>query len=99
MNGDLTITTDVHITGTLTLTENQLRALEALAGYGDDAFFKAFYLKLGKAYMQPVERDLRELFALIRKDVPVALSSIRQVRESLNIPASSGKWVKKVGRV
>lgn len=91
------IETAVSITATLTLAEGQLRALDALAGYGDEAFFKAFYLKLGKYYMQPVERDLRELFAMIRNEVPMALAGVKESRESLGIPASSGKWVKKGG--
>lgn len=91
------IKTAVSITATLTLTEGQLRALDALAGYGDDAFFKAFYLKLGKHYMQPVERDMRELFAVIRKEVPKALSEIEESRKFLGIEKSTGTWIKKGG--
>lgn len=94
---DINITTEVSITATLTLTEGQLRALDALAGYGDDAFLKAFYVKLGKYYMQPFERDLRELFAMIRRDVPPALAGVKESRQSLGLPTSSGQWVKKGG--
>lgn len=92
---DLHITTKIDITATLTLTEGQLRALDALAGYGADAFFKAFYVKLGKAYMQPFEKDMRELFALIQTDVPPALAMIRESRERLGISISSGTWVRR----
>ncbi len=92
------ITTSVGITATLTLNESQLRALEALASYGDDAFLKAFYIKLGRHYMQPFERDLRELFSLIRSEVPTALRGIKQSRESLGISTSQGKWIKKEGK-
>lgn len=91
------IKTAVSITATLTLTEGQLRALDALAGYGDDAFFKAFYLKLGKHYMQPVERDMRELFVAIRKEVPKALSEVEESRKFLGIEKSTGTWIKKGG--
>lgn len=91
------IETAVSITATLQLTEGHLRALDAMAGYGDDAFLKAFYVKLGKAYMQPFERDLRELFAMIRRDVPPALAGIKESRESLGLPTSSGRWIKKGG--
>lgn len=90
------IETKVTITATLTLTEGQLRGLEALAGYGDDAFFKAFYLKLGKHYMQPVERDVRDLFHAIRTQVPKALAGVEDARKSLGVSVSSGKWIRKV---
>jgi hypothetical protein len=78
-----TIQTKVEITATLELTEGQLRALDALVGYGDDAFFRAFYVKLGKHYMQPFERDMRDLFSQIRQNVPKALREIKEVREQL----------------
>ncbi len=37
------------------VTEAELRALDALAGYGDDAFIKMFYTDLGEHYMKPHE--------------------------------------------
>ena len=83
--GGITIKTDVQITATLELSEGALRALEAMAGYGDEAFLKAFYVKLGKAYLQPVERDVRELFRLIRANVPPALAAVTAAREGLGI--------------
>lgn len=89
------IETSVEITATLTLNEGQLRALDALAGYGADAFLKAFYVKLGQHYMQPFERDLRELFSLIRAEVPGALDGIDDVRKQMGISKSTGKWIKK----
>lgn len=54
-------------------SERELRALEALAGYGADSFLDVFYEKLGKAYMQPHEAGLRELFESIRSHVPLIL--------------------------
>lgn len=82
---DIKINTSVTITATVALSEGQLRALDALAGYGADAFFKAFYVKLGKHYMQPFERDMRELFDLIRKQVPPALQGITEARKALGL--------------
>jgi hypothetical protein len=82
---NLKINTSVNITASIELTEGQLRALDALAGYGPDNFFKAFYVKLGKAYMQPFERDMRELFSLIRAQVPPALAGIKEARNALGI--------------
>jgi hypothetical protein len=40
--------------------------LDALAGYGAEAFLKHFYEKLGKSYMEPHEKGLRSLFQSIR---------------------------------
>jgi len=93
------IKTNVEITASLTLNEGQLRALDALAGYGDEAFLKAFYIKLGKSYMQPFERDLRELFAAIRAEVPSALAGIEECRKSLGVRRSTCRFVKKLGAV
>lgn len=82
---NIKINTSVSITACIELTEGHLRALDALAGYGPDNFFKAFYVKLGKAYMQPFERDMRELFSLIRAQVPPALAGIQEARKALGI--------------
>ena len=82
---DIKINTSVSITASIALTEGQLRGLDALAGYGADNFFKAFYVKLGKAYMQPFERDMRELFSLIREQVPPALAGIEDARKALGL--------------
>lgn len=74
----------VEITATLELTEGHLRALDALIGYGDDAFLRAFYVKLGKHYMQPFERDLRDLFGHLRCEVPRALRGVKDARVRLS---------------
>lgn len=84
-NSAVQVQTKVEITATISFTEGQLRALDALAGYGDDAFFRAFYVKLGKHYMQPFERDMRELFAQVRGTVPTALRQVKEAREALGI--------------
>lgn len=57
----------VTVTAKFTVTEGELRALDALAGYGDTAFIKMFYDKLGKSYMQPYEKDLREFLQTVRE--------------------------------
>lgn len=79
----ITINTKVEITATLTLTEGQLRALDAMAGYGADAFLRAFYVKLGTHYMKPFERDLRDLFGAIDAQVPHALKGVAEARANL----------------
>lgn len=66
------------------VSESEARALDALVGYGDDAFVKAFYENLGKAYMQQHEAGLRSLFASIRGKMPAVLSRFTKAREAFN---------------
>lgn len=56
----------VTVSANFTVNEAELRALDALAGYGDDAFIKMFYDKLGQSYMKPHEAGLREFLLSIR---------------------------------
>lgn len=58
----LTSKVDVDLTFHIVITEAQMRALDALAGYGTDEFLKCFYEKMGKAYLEPHEKGLRQLF-------------------------------------
>lgn len=53
-------------TATFTVNEIELRALDALSGYGADSFIKAFYDFLGKAYMEDHEAGLRQFLSEIR---------------------------------
>ena len=63
------------------LTENELRALDALVGYGFDSFIKHFY-GLGKHYMEPYENDLKQLFAKVESLRP-ELANIDAARKAL----------------
>lgn len=64
----------IEATATMRFSESELRALDALVGYGIDPFLTAFYEKMGKTYMQPHEAGLRTLFESIRSIVPGILS-------------------------
>jgi len=57
----------------LKLNEAEVRALDALAGYGTDSFLKVFYEHMGKHYMQPHEAGLRSLFDTIRSELPMIM--------------------------
>ena len=78
------INSSVTVCGTLELDEEELRALDALAGYGIKPFLEVFYKSLGKAYLQPHEDGLRRLFETIRRDVPPALRRVDNARELLS---------------
>ena len=80
---NITPRTKVEFSGELTLSEVELRALDALVGYGVEPFLKVFYEKLGKAYMQPHEAGLRSLFKAIGEGVHPQLSRIDAARKLL----------------
>lgn len=60
----------ITVEAQLTLNYEEMKALDALAGYGIDAFLKVFYKEMGKAYLQPYEAGLRSVFEVIRSELP-----------------------------
>lgn len=54
-----TLTPHVTATAVLTLDLEELRALEALTGYGVDPLLKLFYKHMGEHYLRPHENGLR----------------------------------------
>jgi len=52
---------DMDFTINMSLTEGEARALEAVMGYGFEAFLDCLY-KMGKHYLEPHEKDLQKLF-------------------------------------
>ncbi len=75
----------VYFSTTLELTEKEMRALDALTGYGFQPFIKVFYEHMGEHYMKPYEQDLREIFAKVRTQIVPGLNAIDQAREALEI--------------
>lgn len=73
-----TITVDVEFV----VDEVEARALDALVGYGDDAFVTAFYEHLGKAYMEKYEAGLRRFLTSIRAQMPGVLGRIDAARKA-----------------
>jgi sarcosine oxidase delta subunit len=63
------------------IDEEEARALDALAGYGDDSFIKVFYEKLGVHYMKPHEQGLRRFLQTIRGVVSGELKKVDQARD------------------
>ena len=63
----------VEVSATMAFNEAELRALDALVGYGVDGFLKVFYEKMGRSYLEPHETGLRELFESVRRCVPSIL--------------------------
>lgn len=72
---------ELSVSVTIKINEIEARALDALAGYGDDEFIKMFYKNLGKSYMQPYEEGLRSFLDSIRSAVSPALNHIDAARQ------------------
>ena len=68
---------------TITLNETEIRALDALVGYGDDAFIKAFKEKLGESYIRNNTAGLKSLFKAVREQVIPAMHDIETARRDL----------------
>ena len=67
---------------TFTINEDEARALDALVGYGDDAFIRVFKENLGAAYIENHEAGLRTFFQDVRTFVPPALSRLDRARKA-----------------
>lgn len=78
------VTVEVRVT--FTITEDEARALDAIAGYGDSAFIDTFYKGCGKAYLQPYESGLRSFLKSIREVVSPALNEADSLRRKSKIP-------------
>lgn len=79
----INVTTDISVTATISFTEGELKALDALVGYGITEFLKVFYENLGEAYLKPYEKNVRELFIKINQTVPQALHKVDNARRIL----------------
>lgn len=74
----------ISVTITVEITEEEARALDALAGYGADAALEAFYAGCGKSYLQPYEKGLRSFLSSIQKEVAPAISEVDRARTLLS---------------
>lgn len=71
----------IELNVVMRLTESEVRALDALAGYGDDAFVKVFYEGLGEAYMRDHEVALRSFLKSCREQLPIQLHHVGEARK------------------
>ena len=75
---------DAVIEATLVLDEEQVRALDAIVGYGPEAFIKDFKNQLGTAYIKPHEKGVHSLFKAVEEQVRPALWRIDEARNLLS---------------
>ncbi|GBU16827.1 MULTISPECIES: hypothetical protein [Methylobacterium] len=81
-----------NVVGTVTfvVTEEEVRALDALVGYGDEAFLRVFYKQLGQSYLKPHEAGLRSLFKRVRADMPFIVRRFDAARAAFRSPDPDG---------
>lgn len=72
----------INFTVKCELTENELRALDALVGYGYDEFLNCFYKHMGESYLKPYANDLKQLFDKVESMRP-KLSEIDKAKKEL----------------
>lgn len=77
--------TKLELSVSFTVNESELRALDALAGYGDEAFLEMFYKTLGEAYMKPHEAGMREFLKSIRTVASPILSQTDKARKAFTV--------------
>lgn len=73
----------VTLEATFTLDEQEIAALDAIAGYGVDAFIETFYEKMGASYLKPHEAGLRRFLEAVMCTAGPALSSAAEARKIL----------------
>jgi len=77
------VKSQVTLSGVVKVNEAELRALDALVGYGVKPFLAVFYEKMGRHYLEPHEAGLRSLFETIRAQVPNQLAQVDMARKFL----------------
>jgi hypothetical protein len=90
IEGRPTVTLDV----TIRLTEAEAGALDALAGYGTDAFLRVFYEKMGRSYLEPYEAGLRSLFESVRNGPANVSGFITRARSARDVFDGRSKAVR-----
>jgi hypothetical protein len=77
----ITAQSKINFEMTITISEAETRALDALTGYGDTEFIKAFKEFLGEYYLRDHEQGLKDFFKSIRQIVPGQLSRLDAARK------------------
>lgn len=71
---------------TVKLNEQEVRALDGIFGYNVDHFLKAFYEKMGEAYVKPYERGVRDLHKDVRAVMAGPIAAMDAIRRRIDTP-------------
>lgn len=75
---------NIEFSITLNLTLEEAHALHAIVGYGIDPFLDVFYNKLGKAYLQPHEAGMKDLFKKVWAELPTEIAKVESAQKGIN---------------
>jgi len=77
--------TEVVFTSTLTLSEEEARALMVLFSYegGPEAFIQTFYTRMGRGYLEPHEGGIRSLAKTLEKQLSPHLHTVDVARKAI----------------
>lgn len=79
----------VTATATITLDLDEMRALDALTGYGVDQLIEHFYKHMGKSYLEPYEHGLR---SFLKAAASISLRGVDDMQRDLdNLEIERGK--------
>ena len=81
-NRKLTQAPRLELNVNIQLSAVEVRALEALAGYGADAFLRVFYKEMGQHYLKPHEAGLRSLFETIQAELPPIINRLDAAKQA-----------------
>ncbi len=70
----------IEASAVFTVDEEEMRALDALVGYGFVGFITAFKKHMGESYMAGHEDGLKRFFESIRANIPAILDRATQAR-------------------
>lgn len=75
----------IELDVSIKLNESEVRALEALAGYGIEPFLKVFYAQMGRHYLEPHEKGLRSLFDTIGETLPPIMKRMTAAKQAFHL--------------
>lgn len=74
----------IGVTAHFSIDEEECRALDAMVGYGYDAFITTFKKNMGESYMRGHEDGLKRFFESVRGIVGPAIARVDDARSALD---------------
>lgn len=68
---------------TVTLSEDEAQALDAIVGYGAREFLEVFYKHMGRAYLEPFEAGFHSLAKAIGQQLGPQLYELKTQRKAI----------------
>ena len=86
---EVNVNNTVTIMATLELDEREIRALDAIVGYGVESFLRVFKEQLGKGYIRGYEGGVASLFKAVDECCKPAIAQVDKARRLLKEPVKA----------